>query len=66
MQRCPQVRNVAVVGHLHAGKTTLVDMLVEQTHVVQHEMRINEKQLKWTDTRLDEQVGVSFFRGHRC
>ena len=24
------VRNVALVGHLHHGKTTVVDMLVEQ------------------------------------
>jgi translation elongation factor EF-G len=28
------VRNVAVVGALHHGKTTLLDMLVEQTHDV--------------------------------
>ena len=27
-----QVRNVAVIGHLHHGKTTFVDMLVSQTH----------------------------------
>jgi len=26
------VRNVAVIGHLHHGKTTFVDMLVSQTH----------------------------------
>lgn len=28
------VRNVAVVGHLHHGKTTIMDMMVEQTHLV--------------------------------
>ena len=27
------VRNVAVVGHLHHGKTTVMDMLVEQVRV---------------------------------
>ena len=27
------VRNIALVGHLHHGKTSLMDMLVEQTHV---------------------------------
>ena len=26
------IRNVAVVGHLHHGKTALVDMLVFETH----------------------------------
>lgn len=51
-----QVRNVAVVGHLHHGKTTVMDMLVEQTHDVKHEWRANEKQLKFTDTRVDEQA----------
>mmetsp|Transcript_32249 Transcript_32249/g.84013 ORF Transcript_32249/g.84013 Transcript_32249/m.84013 type:complete len:1110 (+) Transcript_32249:169-3498(+) len=50
------VRNVAIIGHLHHGKTTVMDMLVEQTHDIQHEWRMNEKQLKFTDTRLDEQA----------
>ena len=26
------IRNVALIGHLHHGKTTFVDCLVEQTH----------------------------------
>lgn len=28
------VRNIAVVGHLHHGKTSFVDMLVAETHDV--------------------------------
>ena len=33
LQKCPEfVRNIAVVGHLHHGKTTFMDMLVQQTH----------------------------------
>ena len=50
------IRNVAVVGHLHHGKTSLMDMLVEQTHVVRHETRNNERTMRFTDTRVDEQV----------
>ena len=49
------VRNVAIAGHLHHGKTTLMDMLTEQTHEITYEWLSNEKQLRYTDTRLDEQ-----------
>lgn len=49
------VHNVAVVGHLHHGKTSVMDMLVEQTHVVRHQYRSNERTMRFTDTRLDEQ-----------
>ena len=46
--------NAAVAGHLHHGKTTFMDMLVEQTHDVKFEWS-GDKQLRYTDTRLDEQ-----------
>lgn len=49
-------RNVCVAGHLHHGKTTLFDMLLEQSHDVDYEWLTNDKQLKYTDTRLDEQA----------
>ena len=26
------IRNIAFIGHLHHGKTTFVDCIVEQTH----------------------------------
>eukprot|EP00878_Enallax_costatus_P008789 GHUV01009187.1.p1 GENE.GHUV01009187.1~~GHUV01009187.1.p1 ORF type:complete len:741 (+),score=244.40 GHUV01009187.1:354-2576(+) len=55
------IRNVAIVGALHHGKTTLMDMLVEQTHDV-HSLgiRTNGQQLRFTDTRVDEQArGIS-------
>jgi small GTP-binding protein len=49
-------RNVAVVGHLHHGKTALLDTLVRQTHATRHEARVNERLMRYTDARLDEQT----------
>lgn len=49
-------RNVAIVGHLHHGKTSVMDMLVEQTHKVKDEWRTGEQQMRFTDTRFDEQA----------
>lgn len=46
------VRNVAVVGHLHHGKTLLLDHLVACT---QEEPWDPAKELRYTDTRRDEQ-----------
>jgi hypothetical protein len=51
------VRNVAVVGHLHHGKTSVMDMFVEQTHDLKQQALAGEQQLRFTDTRFDEQVG---------
>ncbi|KAF8333143.1 P-loop containing nucleoside triphosphate hydrolase protein [Cantharellus anzutake] len=39
-------RNVAVVGHLHHGKTALMDMLVFETHRMDWD---SDKQLRYTD-----------------
>lgn len=46
------IRNVAVVGHLHHGKTSLLDLLIEQTHESAWDQR---KQRRYTDARKDEQ-----------
>lgn len=48
-------RSVAVVGHLHHGKTITMDMLVEQTHEMRPDQRSNERPIRYTDTRVDEQ-----------
>ena len=52
------VRNIALVGHLHHGKSTFVDCLMHQTHP---DLQTKEdKPLRYTDTLFTEQErGVS-------
>ncbi|ELU06359.1 hypothetical protein CAPTEDRAFT_158714 [Capitella teleta] len=52
------IRNIALCGHLHHGKTSFIDCLVEQTHP---EVRAQEeKDLRYTDMLFTEQErGVS-------
>lgn len=47
-----RIRNLAICGHLHHGKTLLMDMLVQDTHL---KYWSPEKEHKYTDTRKDEQ-----------
>ena len=53
------VRSLAVVGHLHHGKTSLVDTLLAASHDTRHVTRLGDgsadKQLRYTDSRQDEQ-----------
>ncbi|RIB12883.1 P-loop containing nucleoside triphosphate hydrolase protein [Gigaspora rosea] len=52
------IRNVAIIGHLHHGKTSFVDMLVNETHSsVAWDV---DKQERYTDTHtLERDRGVS-------
>ncbi|KAH9982276.1 Calreticulin family-domain-containing protein [Lactifluus volemus] len=43
------IRNVAVVGHLHHGKTALLDMLVFETHKLDWNA---DKETRYTDTHM--------------
>ncbi|KAK4056965.1 hypothetical protein OIO90_001865 [Microbotryomycetes sp. JL221] len=43
------IRNVAIVGHIHHGKTSLVDMLVHETHKIDVDM---DNALRYTDTHV--------------
>ncbi|KAJ7024393.1 Calreticulin family-domain-containing protein [Mycena alexandri] len=43
------IRNVAVVGHLHHGKTALMDMLVFETHKLVWDA---DNQTRYTDTHI--------------
>eukprot|EP01100_Stratorugosa_tubuloviscum_P009783 TRINITY_DN4118_c0_g1_i2.p1 TRINITY_DN4118_c0_g1~~TRINITY_DN4118_c0_g1_i2.p1 ORF type:complete len:981 (-),score=453.57 TRINITY_DN4118_c0_g1_i2:109-3051(-) len=57
MKHNEMVRNVAIAGHLHHGKTSLMDLLVQQTHDKNWSLR---KEQKYTDVRPDEQErGIS-------
>ncbi|KAK1068633.1 hypothetical protein LTR74_005504 [Friedmanniomyces endolithicus] len=67
MQFPEQVRNIALVGHLHHGKTSVMDMLVAQTHDLSS-LESSKKtvgmgrdaQLKYTDTHiLERERGLS-------
>lgn len=60
-----QIRNVAFAGHLHHGKTALMDMLVLQTHDITDrlEKRVGknrDEQLRYTDIHiLERERGIS-------
>ena len=60
-----QIRNIAFTGHLHHGKTALLDMLVLQTHDLQERLdkkvgRRRDEQLRYTDTHfLERERGMS-------
>ena len=65
---CNDKKNVQNLGYnrvqqgneLCACARQVMDMLVEQTHAIRHEVRSNERAMRFTDTRLDEQQrGVS-------
>lgn len=47
-------RNVCVAGHLHHGKTAIMDLLVQQTHLRKPDWNL-EKNYRWLDSRIDEQ-----------
>jgi len=46
------IRNICLAGHLHSGKTLLMDILISQTH--EKEWKLH-KETKYCDTRKDEQ-----------
>ena len=54
-----QIRNIAFAGHLHHGKTSVLDMLVQQTHDLSRQLdkkigRSRDEQLRYTDTHVME------------
>ncbi|KAH9929728.1 P-loop containing nucleoside triphosphate hydrolase protein [Fomitopsis serialis] len=58
------VRNVAVVGHLHHGKTALMDMLVFETHKMVWD---SDHQTRYTDTHVlsrERGISINFGKSH--
>ncbi|TVY43453.1 Pre-mRNA-splicing factor [Lachnellula subtilissima] len=54
-----QIRNIAFAGHLHHGKTALMDMLVLETHDITNRLekrtgRKRDEQLRYTDVHIQE------------
>ncbi|KAF7534847.1 hypothetical protein G7054_g5857 [Neopestalotiopsis clavispora] len=60
-----QIRNVALAGHLHHGKTAFMDMLVLETHDIQDRLerrtgKKRDEQLRYTDISvMERERGVS-------
>jgi U5 small nuclear ribonucleoprotein component len=50
MENQPSIRCICVAGHLHHGKSLLMDMLVQQAFVKDWNP---ERNYRWTDTRVD-------------
>lgn len=59
MENPALVRNIAIVGHLHHGKTSFLDQLVKQTHpqITSNGSKGWDlgQETRYTDTRKDEQ-----------
>eukprot|EP00042_Codosiga_hollandica_P022936 m.87730 g.87730 ORF g.87730 m.87730 type:complete len:986 (+) comp50988_c0_seq3:36-2993(+) len=49
------IRNVAFAGHIHHGKTSFMDMLIEETHHVGWDATAADKPVRYTDTLFTEQ-----------
>ncbi|KAK3309945.1 P-loop containing nucleoside triphosphate hydrolase protein [Chaetomium strumarium] len=60
-----QIRNIALAGHLHHGKTAFMDMLVLETHAITDRLekrtgKRRDEQLRYTDVHVIERDrGVS-------
>jgi U5 small nuclear ribonucleoprotein component len=60
-----QIRNIAFAGHLHHGKTALMDMLVMETHDISDRLekktgKKRDEQLRYTDIHhLERERGLS-------
>lgn len=60
-----QIRNIALAGHLHHGKTAFMDMLVMQTHNLDARLekrtgKRRDEQLRYTDVHiLERERGLS-------
>ncbi|KAI1962955.1 hypothetical protein LOZ58_002579 [Ophidiomyces ophidiicola] len=60
-----QIRNIALVGHLHHGKTAFMDTLVMETHDISEKLdkrtgKKKDEQLRYTDVHLlERERGIS-------
>lgn len=54
------IRNIVIVGHLHHGKTSFVDMLVSETH----DVPINVDQPVMTHQKFMTQLDFQLMENH--
>ena len=52
------IRNVAVLGHLHHGKTSFMDMLISQCHELDWTLKKNERYLDVHDLERDRGLSI--------
>ena len=60
MENQPSIRCVTVAGHLHHGKSLVMDMLVQQAFIKNWNL---ERNYRWRDTRVDEQSRLISIKG---
>ena len=46
------IRNICIAGHLHHGKTLMMDLLIQQAHNRKTGWD-KERNYRWLDTRVD-------------
>lgn len=52
------VRNIALIGHLHHGKTSFADALIAQTHAINWDLSKNERYLDVHNLERDRGVSI--------
>jgi U5 small nuclear ribonucleoprotein component len=60
MNHPQSIRNICVAGHLHHGKTLIMDMLIQETYQRKWDL---EKNYRWLDSRVDEQEKLISIKG---